>query len=119
MLTRSAKRLLVIAAASVAMHTFLASAAQATETPPSASASVYVYWSYWDQPSPGTWLPSATGAGAQTPPDGSVIGWRYGVGSVDGTHQTPRTQTSLPAASNHRPPRLVAPRSRPRAVRSK
>jgi hypothetical protein len=90
-LTRSAKRLLIIAAASVAMHTFLASAAQATETPPSASASVYVYWSYWDQPSPGTWLPSATGAGAQTPPDGSVIGWRYGVGSVDGTNQTPRS----------------------------
>lgn len=60
-------------------------------TSATATASVYVYWSYWTQPSAGTWALSAAGAGTQTPVDGSVIGWRYGVGSIDGINQPPRS----------------------------
>lgn len=92
MLSRWIKRMsFAVAAMAFAIPTVLATTAQATQAPTTASASVYVYWSYWTVPSPSTWAPSATGAGAQTPADGSVIGWRYGVGSVDGINQTPRS----------------------------
>ena len=80
-------------------------AAEPTPTnSPTTTANVYVYWSYWDQPTVGSWAVAATGAGSQVPPDGSVVGWRYGVGTTGDINQPPRSADSFAQLCSSTPP---------------
>lgn len=79
------------AGASQAGATPAASDPPASTSAATAASTAYVYWSYWTQPTVGSWAVAATGAGTQTPPDGAVIGWRYGVGSIGDINQAPRS----------------------------
>lgn len=49
---------------------------------PCNGAPASAYWSYWHAAAGGSWTYATVGAGARTPPSGSVEGWRFGDGSA-------------------------------------
>ncbi|TVP64490.1 MAG: hypothetical protein EA340_13590 [Nitriliruptor sp.] len=49
---------------------------------PCNGAPASAYWSYWYAEQGGSWTYATVGAGARTPPPGSVEGWRFGDGSA-------------------------------------
>ena len=102
----SHRALMMVALAPFALAaTIPVNAAEPTPTnSPTTTASVYVYWSYWDQPTVGSWAVAATGAGSQVPPDGSVVGWRYGVGTTGDINQPPRSADSFAQLCSSTPP---------------
>ncbi len=76
--------------------------ATAASASPSASAAetssaLYVFWSEWTTPGSGNWVFSQSGAASQTPANGSVQGFRYGVGSNPTVSEQPRTEGNFAA----------------------
>ncbi len=74
----------------------------AASASPSASAvgtpnALYVFWSEWTTPGSGNWAFSQPGAASQTPANGSVQGFRYGVGSNPIMSEQPRTEGNFAA----------------------
>lgn len=60
-----------------------------------AQADLYRYWSFWERES-GSWVFVETDPAAVVPADGSVNGWRFGAGGIDGaTTRAPRTTASF------------------------
>ncbi len=69
---------------------------------PCNGAPASAYWSYWYAEAGGSWAYATVGAGARTPPPGSVEGWRFGDGSAapgtaPPTNPPPPTKPEEPA----------------------
>ena len=64
---------------------------------PCNGAPASAYWSYWFAEAGGAWTYATVGAGARTPPPGSVEGWRFGDGSAPPGVAPPTNQPPPPA----------------------
>lgn len=64
---------------------------------PCNGAPASAYWSYWYAEAGGAWTYATVGAGARTPPPGSVEGWRFGDGSAPPGVAPPTNQPPPPA----------------------
>lgn len=63
--------------------------ALAAINPAQAADEQYIYWSYWSA-SGSQWQLQKQGSGSETPADGTVQGWRYGIGAAQpGKSQEP------------------------------
>jgi hypothetical protein len=54
------------------------------------------YWSYWIAQRGAAWCYSNLGAGARTPPPGSVEGWSFSLGRTSSTSPAPRAAVPAP-----------------------
>ncbi len=84
------------AAAETSPPTTAASASPAA-TAPGNSDALYVFWSEWTTPGSGNWVFSQSGAASQTPANGTVQGFRYGVGSTPTMSEQPRAEGNFVA----------------------
>ncbi len=64
---------------------------------PCNGAPASAYWSYWYAEAGGSWTYATVGAGARTPPPGSVEGWRFGDGSAPPGTAPPANRPPPPA----------------------
>lgn len=62
-------------------------------TPPDSA-----YWTYWIAPRGGSWCYSTSGAGARTPPAGTVEGWSFALNRTTSSTPSPRSAPPPPIA---------------------